>query len=94
MVRALDDPDLGRRLVNKLRTGLRDLLGAWRLEYLSICENDDLENALDRFPVQPLEAQHFEEPQPLLAALFTRMGRLSQRPARPRESGGLSACFN
>jgi hypothetical protein len=73
-VRALDDPDLGRRLADKLRTGLRDLLGSWRLEYLSICETDDLEKALDRFVTQPLEPRHLEEPQALLPTLFSRMG--------------------
>jgi hypothetical protein len=73
-VRALDDPDLGRRLAKKLLDGLRDLLGSWHLEYLSICETDDLENALKRFATQPLEPRHIEEPQALLAALSSRMG--------------------
>ena len=73
-VRALDDPDLGRRIADELRSGLRDLLGSWRLEYLSICETDDLENALDRYPTQPLEPRHIEEPQALLPSLFSRMG--------------------
>ena len=73
VVRALDDPDLGR-MADKLRIGLRDLLGSWRLEYLSICETDDLENALDRFATQPLEPRHLEEPQALLPSLFSRMG--------------------
>jgi hypothetical protein len=35
VVRALDDPDLSHPLTDKLRVGLRDLLGPWRLEYLS-----------------------------------------------------------
>jgi hypothetical protein len=73
-VRALDDPDLGRRLADELRAGLRDLLGSWHLEYLSICETDDLEKALDRFATQPLEPRHVEEPQALLPTLFGRRG--------------------
>jgi hypothetical protein len=73
-VRALDDPDLDRRMADKLRVGLRDLLGSWRLEYLSICETEELENALDRFPTQPLEPRHLEEPKALLPSLFSRMG--------------------
>ena len=74
VVLALDDPDLGRRLAKKLRDGLLDLLGSWRLEYLSICETADLENALNRFATQPLEPRHIAEPQALLPALFSRMG--------------------
>jgi hypothetical protein len=73
-VRALDDLDLGRRMADELRAGLHDLRGSWRLEYLSICETDELENALDRFAIQPLEPRHVEEPQALLPSLFSRMG--------------------
>jgi|GEM_PF-5623697 len=73
-VRALDDPDLGRHMADELRIGLRDLLGSWPLEYLSICETDELENIFDRFATQPLEPRHVEEPQALLPSLFTRPG--------------------
>jgi hypothetical protein len=53
VVRALDDPDLGKALRRRIRSLLVELLGDWRLEYLSICVTEDLENALDRYPIQP-----------------------------------------
>ncbi len=74
VVRAFSDPDLGRCLARKHRAGLRDLLGSYRLEYLEICEDDQLENALERYAIQPPEQRHLEEPIALLPALFTNMG--------------------
>lgn len=71
---AFDDPDLDRRLAQQLRDGFRALLGSWRLEYLSICDTKDLENALQRYSEQPLEPRHVEEPMALIPAMCGRMG--------------------
>jgi len=53
VVRALDNPDIGQHLARRLRPLIQELLGLWRMEYLAICVTDDLENALDRYPIQP-----------------------------------------
>ena len=53
VVRALDDPDIEERLAKRLRPMIEELLGLWRMDYLAICVTDDLENALDRYPIQP-----------------------------------------
>jgi hypothetical protein len=66
VVRALENPDISRRLVKRLRPALKELLGSWRIDYLSICVSEDLENALDRYPFQPL---HLKEPVSILERL-------------------------
>ena len=77
VVRALDSPDLPRRLATALRTKLRELLGSWRFEYLSVCVTKELENALSRYPVQPRDLQ---EPLGLLEKLYPDRG--ASEPAR------------
>jgi hypothetical protein len=76
-VRMLDDPDLPQSLVVPMRDGFRDLIGSWRLEYLTICDTPELENVLDRFRVQPPEQRHLEEKD----ALIPVMCRLRTRAA-------------
>jgi hypothetical protein len=68
-VRMLDDPDLPQSLVVQMRDGFRDLIGSWRLEYLTICDTPDLQNALDRYRVHPPEQRHIEEKEALIPAL-------------------------
>lgn len=53
VVRALDNPDIGKGLAKRIRPLMEELLGLWRMEYLAICVTQDLENALDRYPIQP-----------------------------------------
>ena len=53
VVRALDDPDIELRLIKRLRPLIEELLGLWRMDYLAICVTDQLENSLDRYPIQP-----------------------------------------
>jgi hypothetical protein len=53
VVRELDNPDIAQRLVKRMRPLIQDLLGLWRMDYLAICVTDQLENALDRYPIQP-----------------------------------------
>ncbi len=65
VVRALDNPDADGPLREKLRTGLKELLGSWRLGYLAIC--DEPKTALDRYPVQP---RNIDEGVGLLESLF------------------------
>lgn len=74
-VRMLDDPDLPQSLTAQMRDGFRDLIGSWRLEYLTICDTDlrtldtlDLKT-FDRFRLQPLEPRHIEEKEALIPAL-------------------------
>jgi hypothetical protein len=66
LVRALDNPNLPRATALRVTPLIRELLGSWRMEYLSICVTSDLENALDRYPIQP---RHVDEPQSLLERL-------------------------
>jgi hypothetical protein len=66
VVRALENPDISQRLVKRLRPALKELLGSWRIDYLSVCVSEDLENALDRYPFQP---RHFKEPVSILERL-------------------------
>jgi hypothetical protein len=74
IVRALDDPDLGKGLSAKLRKGLQEFLGSWQLESLSICESEeDIQLMFDRLRV-PLEQRHIDEPIALLSAMFQDMG--------------------
>jgi hypothetical protein len=69
VVKDLDDLDLPRKLSDKIGALLRDILGSWRLNYLSICVTPDLENALDRYPIQPRD---LEEPASLLEVMCGR----------------------
>ncbi len=69
VVRALDNPDADGPLREKLRTGLKELLGSWRLGYLAIC--DEPKTALDRYPVQP---RNIDEGSTSLRAYFPRKG--------------------
>ena len=78
--RALDDPDLGHRFADKLKVGLLDLLGSWRLEYLSICETDDLEKTLDRLSTHCPEPRHFEERWALLEIVLNPTRREDAKP--------------
>jgi hypothetical protein len=59
VVRALDNPDIAPRLAKRLKPLIQELLGLWRMDYLAICVTENLENALDRYPIQPrhLEGQ-------------------------------------
>ncbi|MDO8434010.1 MAG: hypothetical protein Q7S58_16550 [Candidatus Binatus sp.] len=66
VVRALDNPDIAKRLAKRLRPLMQELLGLWRMEYLAICVTDNLENALDRYPIQP---PHIDEPISVLERL-------------------------
>jgi hypothetical protein len=69
VVRALDNPDLPERLALGLRPLVKTFLGSWRMEYLSICVTPDLENALDRYPIQPIQPRHLEEAASLIERL-------------------------
>jgi hypothetical protein len=73
VVRALDDGDLGQKLVERIRPVLVELLGNWRLEYLSICVTADLENAFDRYPIQ---ARDVREGPSLIEQMCGRVGQL------------------
>lgn len=66
VVRALDNPDIGQRLARRLRALIQELLGLWRMDYLAICVTENLENALDRYPIQP---RHLVGPISLLERL-------------------------
>jgi hypothetical protein len=68
-VRMLDDPDLGGSLVRQMSDGFRDLIGSWRLEYLTICDTPDLQNVLERYRVQWLEQRHIDEKEALISAM-------------------------
>lgn len=82
LVRALDNPDLGQKLARRIRPLLLDLLGSWRLEYLSICVTDDLENALDRYPIQPRDIQ---EGPSLIEQMCGQVGRVEAATASARK---------
>ena len=63
VIRALENPDLPERLSKRLQPLLRELLGSWRMDHLAICVTEDLENALERYPIQP---RHLREPMSVL----------------------------
>lgn len=61
VVRALDDPDLGRKVSAKLRTGLVDLLGLYRFEHLEICATEeDIKPSLDQYAFRRREQHHLK----------------------------------
>ncbi len=66
VVRTLENPDFPQKVSRHLRPLVQELLGSWRMDYLAICMTDELENALDRYPMQP---RHLREPVSVLERL-------------------------